>query len=59
MIEVLNKAGKFFSVMDNFGSLQILESKYVAKFAKLLNKEKFAPTKAELQFVQLEKILDV
>ncbi|MCR5113676.1 MAG: hypothetical protein K6A63_07050 [Acholeplasmatales bacterium] len=59
MVEVLNKAGKYFSVLDNYGSLQILESKYVSKFAKVLNKEKFAPSKAELLFVPLDKLLDV
>lgn len=59
MIEVLSKAGKLFQVLDNYGSLQILEGKYVSKLVKILNKEKFAPSKSELQFVQLEKILDV
>ncbi|MBO5541930.1 MAG: hypothetical protein J5936_00670, partial [Acholeplasmatales bacterium] len=59
MIEVLSKAGKLFSVLDNYGTLQVLEGKYVSKLVKILNKEKFAPSKSELQFVQLEKILDV
>lgn len=59
MSEVLDKADKFFTPIDGYGDIQLLDKKYVKKLHKILVKEKFAPLNVRLDTLSLDKILDV
>ena len=59
MAEIMSRADKMFKPIDGFGDILILDSKYVKKFYKMLQKDRFAPLHVQLQQISIDRILDV
>ena len=59
MSEVMTRAEKMFQPIDGYGDIRLLEPKYVKKLHKLLCKEKFAPLATKLDFLSIDRILDI
>ena len=59
MAEVMAKAEKMFTPIDGYGDIRLLEPKFVKKLHKILVKERFTPLSTPLNYLSMDRILDV
>ena len=59
MSEVMMKAEKLFKPIDGYGVIQMLDAKNTKKLHKILTKDRFAPLTVSLNYLSLDKILDI